>query len=973
MILRQKRLTAAAVATLLTTALLSSTMLTPALAKAPAAIAATTTPALLPGAVEFGQDHSDRKPDPQARYGRLPNGLTYIIYPNKTPPGLVSLRMRFATGSLMEGELQLGLAHFLEHMAFNGSKNVPEGDMVKILERHGLKFGPDTNAYTSFDETVYMLDLPKNDDEIIDTGLFLFRETAGNLTLDAKAIDRERGVIEGEERSRNSPSFRAYVNWAKAAFPGQLYPQRLPIGAIDIIRNAPPQVFKDYYNDFYRPELTTLVIAGDVDADAIEAKIRAKFSDLTPRSQRPLDKLSFGTYTKQPFSTYAYSEPGLRNTIQLTWFKPFDESWETTGKDYKSALDDLAFTILNQRLERAAKSPDSAFAAAGVGDGTVTKTAETVSLNVVPKPGKDKEAYEQAFTLVRQFETYGASADEVSRVLTDWSANYDAAVKGEKTRNTGAIVNTLIGALGDREVVTSPTQNLAFFNSIKPRLTAETVNARAKTLFSGDGPLLSHMADDLGGFDADAMKATHLALLSKPVEKPVATVKKAWPYEQFGTAPAAIVKEGVLSDIGVTQLTYANGIKVNIKPTAFKDNEVLINVRFGGGLTTIGQDRAVPLQAANWVGLFDGGLGKLDSEEIKETLAGRIYDVDFGIGEEAATLSGGTTPADFALEMQVLTAFVTDSAYRSEALDRLKSFLPNYYQSLSATPDGVFSSKASRILHDGDTRFGLPDQAAALAVKNDEVKALVTGILTQAPIEITIVGNISVDEVKKVLGTTFAALPKRADSYTPLKGADTVSFPGTGLHQVLTHNGRADQNISFIAWPTTDFFADTKQARATQMLAEVLTLRLTDEIREKQGASYGSSASSTMSNTFSGYGYLSASATVKPEVDQTFYDSVLAIAEDLKTRPIDADELLRAKKPVLDRYDLQIKTNGYWMGVLPGIQADPRDLAAIRSRRAEVEAVTPADIQAMAKKWLITDKLLRIQVKPADKPAAPAK
>jgi len=968
MILRKTNLTAAALATLLSATLLSTTALTPARA-APAAAA----PAILPGAVEFGQDHSDRKPDPQARYGRLPNGLTYIIYPNKTPPGLVSLRMRFATGSLMESEQQLGLAHFLEHMAFNGSKNVPEGEMVKILERHGLKFGPDTNAYTSFDETVYMLDLPKNDEEIIDTGLFLFRETAGNLTLDLKAIDRERGVVLGEERARNSPSFRSYVNWAKAAFPGQLYPERLPIGSTKIISDAPAQAFIDYYNDFYRPELTTIVVAGDIDADAIEAKIRAKFSDLTPRSKRPLDKLTFGTYTKQPFSTYAYSEPGLRNSIQLTWFKPVDDRWETTEKDYESSLDDLALTILNQRLERAAKSPDSAYADAGVGDGTVTRTAETVSLNVVPKPGKDKEAYEQAFTLLRQFETYGVSADEVSRVLTEWSANYEASAKGEKTRNTGAIVNSVIGSLGDKEVVTSPTQNLAFFNGIKPRLTADAVNARARTLFSGDGPLLAHTADDLGGFDAAAMKATHLALLSQAVEKPVATVKKAWPYEHFGKAPAAVVKEGVLSDLGVTQITYANGVKVNIKPTDFKDNEVLVNVRFGGGLTTIAQDKAVQLQAANWTGVFDGGLGKLDSEEIKETLAGRIYGVSFGIGDSATTLSGGTTPEDFALEMQVLTAFVTDTAYRSEALDRLKSFLPNYYQSLSATPGSVFSSKAPRILRNGDPRFGLPEQAAALAVSNDDVKTLVTGIFAQAPVEITIVGDITVDDVKKVLATTFATLPRRTETVTPVKGADTVAFPRSNLHQVLTHNGRADQNISFIAWPTTGFFADTKQTRATEMLAEVLTLRLTDEIREKQGASYGSSAGSTMSSTFAGFGYLSASATVKPEVDQTFYDSVLAIAEDLKDKPIEADELLRAKKPVLDRYDLQIKTNGYWMGVLPGIQADTRSLAAIRTRKAEVEAVTPADIQAMAKKWLNKDALLRIQVKPADKPAtAPA-
>ncbi|MDC7685247.1 insulinase family protein [Asticcacaulis sp. BYS171W] len=952
-------------------AALSTTALTPLASVAVAAEAAA--PAILPGAVEFAQAHSDIKPDAQARYGRLPNGLTYIIYPNKTPPGVVSLRMRFATGSMMESEAQLGLAHFLEHMAFNGSKNVPEGDMVKILERHGLKFGPDTNAYTSFDETVYMLDLPKNDEEIIDTGLFLFRETAGNLTLDPKAIDKERGVVLGEERARNSPGLRAYIGWAKAAFPGQLYGERLPIGSTKIIAEAPAQAFVDYYNDFYRPELTTIIVAGDIDADQIEAKIKAKFSDLTPRSKRPLDKLSFGTYGPQKtLNAYTYAEAGLSNSLQVSWFKPFDDSWETEASDFTDMLDDLAFAVVNQRLERLAKSPDSAFSAASVGNGTITRTAEAIDLDITPKPGKDKEAYQQALTVVRQFETYGATDEEVARVLANWTATQEAAAKREKTRDTGSIVNQLVGTLGDKEVMTAPSQDLAFFNKIKPRLTTAAVSERAKTLFSGDGPMVAHMANDLGGFDKAALLATHQTLLAQQVDKPATTVKKAWPYETFGKAPAAIVKETVLADIGVTQLVYANGVRVNIKPTDFKDNEVLVNIRFDGGLTTIGQDKGALISAANWTGLREGGLGKLDSEEIKDTLAGRLFGTGFGIGDEATVLSGSTTPDDFGLQMQVLTAFTTDPGFREAALERIKSQLPNLYQTITATPSAVFSTKGPRILRNGDKRFGLPEQDAALAVKNDEIKALVSGILSNAPIEITIVGDITVEDVKKVLATTFATLPKRAEKITPVKGADTLTFPKTNLHQVLTHTGRADQNISFIAWPTTDFFANTQEARATELLAEVLTLRLTEEIREKQGASYGSSAGSTMSSTFKGFGYLSASATVKPEVDQTFFDSVMVIADDLKAKPITEDELLRARKPVLDRYDVQVKTNGYWIGALPGIQADPRDLAAIRSRKAELLKVTPADIQTEAKKWLVKEKVLRIQVKPADKPAEKA-
>lgn len=947
---------------------LSTTALTPLSARTETTV---TAPAVLPGAIQFAQDHSDLKPDPAARYGRLPNGLTYIIYPNKTPPGVVSVRMRFGAGSLMESEEQLGLAHFLEHMAFNGSKNVPEGDMVKILERHGLKFGPDTNAYTSFAETVYMLDLPKNDEEIIDTALFLMRETAGNLTLDPAAIDKERGVVLGEERARVSPSFRAYVDWAKTAFPNQLYANRLPIGSVDIIAKAPAQAFIDYYNDFYRPELTTIIVAGDIDADQIEAKIKAKFSDLTARSKRPLNELTYGTYTPLKATAHTYAEPGVRSSVDINWFKPYDASYETRASDLSDAMDNLALTIVNQRLERISKRPDSAFAAASVGKSSTDLTAESITLSVTPKPGMAQKAFEQAVTVVRQFEKFGATEDEVNRVLSDWSAGYEASAKGEKTRNTGDIVDGLVGTLGDKEVYTSPTQNLAQFNAFKPLLTVDAVNKRAATLFSGDGPLLSHIADDLRGFDKLALLNSYETVLAQVVEKPAVDIKKAWPYTQFGEA-AKITSETQLADIGVTQLTYANGLKVNIKPTDYKDNEILITVRFDGGITTIPYDKSTVLTATNWVGLFDGGLGQLDSEEIKETLAGRLFGVNFGIGDDSASLSGNTQPDDFPLQMQVLMAFVTDPAFRPEALDRLKAFIPDYYNSLPSTPNGVFSIYGGRLIRNGDPRYGLPDQDAALKVSNDDMKALVNGILTNAPIEITLVGDITVEEAKTVIGQTFATLPKRADKATPVTGADAVAFPSKDLHQVLTHKGRDDQNLSFIAWPTTDFFADTQKGRATEMLAAVLTLRLTDEIREKQGASYGSSAGSTMSSAFKGFGYISASATVKPDADQTFYDSVMLIADDLKAKPISEDELLRARKPVLDRYEVQIKTNGYWAGVLPGITDDARNLEAIRSRRAQLMAVTPADIQAMAKTWLVKEKVLRIQVKPETKPAAPA-
>ncbi|WP_189488693.1 M16 family metallopeptidase [Asticcacaulis endophyticus] len=940
---------------------MSTTALTTALA--PVAVQAQAVKANPP--VAFAQTKSDLTPDPAARFGKLPNGMTYVIYKNATPPGTAAVRLRFDAGSLMETDAQQGLAHFLEHMAFNGSKNVPEGEMVKILERHGLKFGPDTNAYTSFDETVYMLDLPKVDPEIVDTALMLMRETASNLLLDPKAIEAERGVIFGEERARASPGMRAYIAYAKAAFAGQPYPERLPIGQVEVIKTAPAQAFVDFYNDFYRPEYATLVIVGDINPDEIEAKIKAKFGDWQGKPQTKNALTNFGTYAKKGQRVHAYAEPGLPDSLSVSWFKPFDGSVETEASDYDDTLDNIIGAIVNLRLERQSKAPETQFAAASFGNGSVNKTAETYSLSISPKPGQDKAALEQALMTLRQFQAYGVSQTELDRVLTEFATGLDAAAKGEKTRNTGAIAGQIIGTLGDNEVLTSPTQNLAFFNKIKSRLTLEAINARIKALDLGDGPLIARQGSDAAKFDQAAIQATYQTLMAQAVVEPLAIDKKPWPYEQFGT-PSKVIKTETLADLGVTQVTYANGLKVNIKPTTFKDNEVLVTIRFAGGLQTIAPGASAPIFEASSAGVFEGGLGKLEAEEIKETLAGKIYGLSYNIGEDSATLSGGTTKDDLTTQMQVLMAFTSDTAFRADAFERLKAFVPNYYTQLQSSPNSVFSVKAPRVIRSGDDRFGIPTQDEFLKTSNDEVKAFTQTLLMKSPVEITFVGSITVEEALKQIDATFATLAPRKPLPVAPKG-NVVKFPTTNLHQVFTHKGREDQNLSYIAFPTTDFFASTQTARGLELLSEVMTLRLIEEIREKQGASYGSSASSIASNNFKGFGYIGASATVKPDQDEVFYTSVMAIVDDLKTKGVTEDELLRARKPVLDKYEVTLKTNGFWAGVLPGSSTDPRKLEAVRTRKAELEKVTAADLQKLAQTYLVKEKALRLQAKPEAK------
>jgi zinc protease len=964
------RLTLGLVILLSTTALAAG--LAPGFAQAqPANAKAKANPAVV-----FAQDHSDLAPDPGARFGRLPNGMTYIIYKNATPPGTANVWMRIAAGSLMERDTQRGLAHFIEHMAFNGSEHVPENEMTRILQRDGLAFGADTNAFTSYDETVYMLNLPSVGEPVIDDVLFLMRETADKLSLDPGAIDRERGVILGEERARASAAQRAFDAVVAAQFPGQKFPTRSPIGLVDVIKTAPASRLVEFYHDFYRPEYATLIVVGDIDPDQIEAKIKAKFSDWVGKPQSDNALTDFGVYKPKGLGSLTYAEKGLRSSTFLSWAKPWKDEPETKQKDYDDTITDLGLNILAERFHRAAALESTAFQSASAAKSDVGKTAQTYNLSIVPKLHQDKAALTQALTMFRQYLTYGVTQDELDVALAAHETQMRNAVSTAKTRPNTNLTQLILSTLSDDAVFTAPAGDYAYFEHIKPRLTLSEVNGKIKAIDLGDGPMIIREGETVSDFDGPALEATYKAVMAEPVAPPVAAVRKTWPYTQFGEA-GKVVDRQEIADLGVTRVTFANGVTLTVKPTKFAENEVRIAVRYPGGDLTLAPKDVVTKQTAERVGLTSGGLGKLNSDEVHDALAGKTYAASFIFGEGADEFGGLTTSADLATQMQVLMAFATDPGFRPSAMEKFKAGLPNFYISLNASPTSVFANKGMAYLHSDDPRFVIPDQPAFMSVTNDEVRAFVKHTLDTAPIEITMVGDVAVDEAIKQVSQTFATLPKRPARITPLPHADEARFPTALLHKVFTHTGRPDQNLSVVAWPTPDFYANPTDSYGLDLLGSVMTIRLLDEVREKQGATYSAGAGEHGSLVFKGYGFFMATATVATDGDAKFYESVSKIVEELKTKPISDDEMIRARKPILEHEENSRKTNGFWISMLDGSVQTPAQLDTIRNRTAQFMAVTPADLQRLANAYLVMSKAQHIQVKgevkAADSTAAASK
>lgn len=910
----------------------------------------------------WAQTYTDIKADPAVRFGQMKNGMRYAVMHNETPKGQVSIRLVVTSGSLNETDSQLGLAHFLEHMAFKGSKKVPANETIKILQRLGLSFGGDTNASTNMDVTDYRYDLPKADAESIDTGLMLTRETVSELTLDQGEMDKERGVVLSEERARDTPGFRSYITQLKFLMPGQRAAARVPIGTTETLKTAPVSEIAAYYHANYRPERTTVVVVGDVDVDQIEGKIKALFEGWTnpTPSPKPVD---LGTPAPTRKSEALVSvEPGTGFEINIDWMNAYDNSADTTAVRRRDAVRGIAMGILNRRLARVAQEPNPPFQRASGSRGSTTRSAEIAEFSVAATPETWEKALMAAETLRRQAVEFGVHQNEVDEALTEGRTAREAAVAGAATRRSPALAAALEGAAANNNVFTSPAQSLELFDSTLSGLKAAEVSAALKDIFKGNGPLVFvSTPKPIEGGEAAVMAALARAQ-AVPITAAVAEADKAWPYTNFGN-PGKETARKVINDLGVTFVTFANGVHLTVKPTAFTKDQILVNVRVGQGLKALPGDQFPPLWASG--AFIAGGLKDLNQDEIRRVLAGKVAGASFGVDEDTLDLSGATRAADLNQQMQLLAAYMTVPAYRAEAFERLRTSYKTRLEQVTATPAGVFGQHIGQLMHSGDLRWHRPDQAEADATNLVEMQGMIQKQLTKGEIEVVMAGDVTVDQAVAAVAGTFGALPARAKMPPPPAKTLAVKFPDAKASPApLMHTGRADQAIAMIAWRTDDFFKDPQRARATRILEQIMRIRLTEQFRIAEGNTYSAATDMEASETFPGYGYLYGRVETPPAKVDRFYEEAQKIADDIRKNGVTADELERARKPRVEALTRAKETNGYWLGLLGGAQDDPRKLDAIRESISGIEKVTAADVKKSAEMYLTADRAWKVKVLP---------
>ena len=925
---------------------------------------ATGLPRLLTAAdaIPLAHEGSDIPADPAVKWGLLENGLRYAILPNAEPPNRVSMRLFVDAGSLMENDDQQGLAHFLEHMAFNGTKNFPAGEMVEYFQRLGMGFGNHTNAHTSFNETVYKLELPNSDAAMIDEGMKLFRDYADGMLLLAGEIDEERGIILSEKRDRDSVSWRTFVEQIKFAFPEQRLSSRMPIGTDEVISKAPRERFVEFYENWYTPNRMAVVVVGDVEVAAIEKLISTHFADMAAREKRPSPPM--GEMSKRGFATHYHHEVEAGETsVSIEVFKPRVDPPDNSERRLYDLHLMLAGQMVDRRLERIAKAEDSPISSASMraGDFYDLGFALYSSIDADCKPGNWKEALAVIEQELRRAIEHGFTASELAEARANLLRMYEDAAKQMGTRQSRQLADQISDRLGSRRIFTNPAEDL-------PRVTAAL-----------DAITVESCRDHLAGLWESANETLVLVSGNAVIEEPLASIKTAFesskaiavtaPEEKavgefaYGKLPepGKVAERKEIEDLAVTQLRFENNVRVNLKVTEFEDETVYVKARIGSGLLT---EKVPGLSFLLGSTFTKGGLQAHSDDDLQAIFAGKSIGVSFSVDDDAFTLSGQTTPDTLAEQLTLMRAYVTNPGFREEAVTEFKRALDYLYQQLERTPGGFAQDEVAQFLHSGDTRFGYPPRAEVEALTGAQTKEWVMPALQTGYCEITIVGSFDKETAINQLAATFGNLPERAASKPDHTAERLVKFPA-GTTKEFLFESEIPKAMAVVHWPTIDIF-EIEKTRRLGMLSAIIDDRLRVKIREELGDAYSPFAHNLPSDTWTDYGYLFASVTIDPAQAGSVTEVVTGIAKDLATgKSITADELERAKKPQVTSIEEMRRTNRYWMSsVLESSQEYPERIDWSRSFVDDYQNISVDEVNALAAEFLKPENQVNVIIKP---------
>ncbi len=921
-----------------------------------------TLPAAAQTAPAWPHEHSDIAPSPRVTWGKLENGVRYAIAPNRTPEKLVSLRLLVLTGSLHERDDERGYAHFVEHMAFNGTRHFAAGELVKFLQREGVAFGPHVNATTFETHTLYKVDLPDATPATIADGLRVLREFADGILFEKAEVERERGVLLSEMQARRSLDLERLVALRQFQFPGTLMSDRLPSGTEPAIKKATPAALRGFYDAGYRPERMVVIVAGDGAVGDIEAALRAQFGTLVARSaERP--HVSPGDLPASK-DVRAALHPEMRDGVQVDLMaaRLRDDGPDDEERRTRNLSLELARAMIRRRLQRLTETRGQVIGGYRLNHATVGGRFAVETFSVA---GNAKE-WSALVGIAEHEQRSAAEAGFDPTELAVAKDNLRTVIREEATRATSAptpaLAQAIATAVEEETVFVLPDERLAVRLARIEEITAQDCQAAWRTEWeSGVRRIFVTASPQWLKVTPEKILAAYEQSRAVPVTAAAALAEATFAYEDFGP-PGTVAQREHIADLDVWQVRFANGVRLNLKRTALEHGRVHFRLRFGEGRA------AEPLEHPGlglWAGgLVGGGLAKHSNEEMRQAMRGHAVTLNMHAADDACEITGATTGDDLRRFLQVATAYLVDPAWRVEEESRVRRLIGDIYARSRSQPDGVIQTSVFSFLAGGDTRIGLPARQMAEKHSFATLAAWLKPMLESSPIEATLVGDFDVDATIAEVAKTFGALPVRGEVAPASAAVRKLKFPAPPETRRFTYPAVAGRPTTILLdWPVRDALTTTEQ-RHLRLLAGILGDRLRVQIREEKGATYVLDASLAYSETFPGLASLRCRLDVATKSAKKIAEQVSDIGSELAKKGVTAEELGRAQAQAVAGARQQLSRNEYWLDCLDDSQTHPGRLDEVRSLERDYAAATPADLGALAKRYLGPRNLFRFFIEP---------
>ncbi len=900
------------------------------------------------------------RPDSAVRIGELANGLTYYIRQNARPEARAELRLVVNAGSILENEEQLGLAHFLEHMAFNGTQHFEKQALVNYLERIGMRFGPDVNAYTSFDETVYMLTVPTDADSLVTNAFQVLEDWAHGISLDPEEVDKERGVVIEEWRLGRGADARMRDQQFPVLFKGSRYAERLPIGTVEVLESFDPAVLRQFYSDWYRPDLMAVVAVGDFDPDRIEGLIRQHFEGLPVHPNPPERIAAEVPIFDEPLVAPATDPEASRAQIAVTWKLP--PTTLRTVDDYRLRLaESVRSGMVNRRMYEITQEPGAPFLFAATGKGGFVRGLDVYQMFAGVEDDRMLDGLMGILVEAERVRRHGFVASEFERQKEQVRRGLQSAYDEREKRESSGFAGRYVANFLQGSVPVSTEDQYALAQVLLPQITLDEVVAFGDSWESDAGRVVLMSAPDKPGVSLPSEEEI-LAAFADARNRPVDPYEDRTSDEPLvASLPAAgsIVETSEVAEVGVTRWTLSNGVRVVLKPTDFKDDEILMSARSPGGTSLAADEEYEAIWMAPTL-VTRGGVGSFDAIQLQNKLAGQVVLVGPTVSPLEEGFWGQASPKDLETMFQLVHLYATQPRADAGAVEAIKAQMRGAVENRSADPQTAFRDSITVIMAQHHPRVQPFTEASVEAVDLQKSLAFYQDRFSDfSDFTFTFVGSFTLEGIRPLVETYLASLPNSGRVET---WRDVGIDPPDGVVERFVYRGiepRSESQIVF-AGPT-EYRRDVSSALSA--VGDVLEIRLREILREDLGGTYFVRAGGGLSQRPDEEYQFAVSYASDPDRAEELFAVVMEEIERFRAEGPTDDELAKVKETARRSKETALRENGYWMSRLEGLDRDGLDFTQVPSYAA-IESWTAERLRQAAVEFLLSDRYVRVVLLP---------